>query len=652
MKSFRFLLSVVLSLLLLTGDGLLFGQLFAKSRAGGSSRSYSSGYSKPSFGSGSNWSGTTKGTWDRSGGGILGGSSSGYSKPSTLPHSSPGGNLGGSGYSKPGDGGYSKPSFGFGSGPSGYSRPNVGTTPKTGSSESGYNKPTLRDTPGTIFPQPFTYKAPTSSGYSKPSASGSGTQGGSSGSSSGGYTKPSSPGIAAQKPSGLSGLDQRAINEDRKRRSQESFQRYNAEQSKFKNPPAATNQDYSSNPIYQKSKNYSGFDYNTHYNQRDSWFRGMGYSPPGFAFGGSPSFGIFNALFLYWMLDHMHDKNVAHSAYNNWDDPGFKKWREEVEKQSKDNAELKSKLQEMEKQVDQFKGQPKQPGTLPPNVPPEVAIAPDVLASKPAEKPLLRFGTGRQGGIYDKFGTLLKNSANNINVEIQTTNGSIDNLKLLAENKLDMAIVQSDVLALMQPGKKLVSEQASLYTEYAQLIANRHSGIKSVKDLNPKKHVVFVGPKGSGTALTWQGIADQSSFYRKLPVKYGEYTDGLAEVERNQNVVMLFVGGLNSDFLKKAEKDAEKSGNLRLVEFDDRRFASRQDDHGNVIYKFMEIPRSAYPELQRGWFFSGSVETLAVQAVLVLRTDWAKDHGPEAMDELSAAINKAKPEIQQLVNAK
>ncbi len=347
----------------------------------------------------------------------------------------------------------------------------------------------------------------------------------------------------------------------------------------------------------------------------------------------------------------MTNRNVAATAYNHWDDPGFQRWREEAEKQAKDNAELKAKLAEMDKQVKSLQGTPKDPGYLPPGVPADVALAPSVLAAKKPEKPVIRFATGKPGGVYDKFGSMLKSDATGVDVQVKSTSGSIDNLKLLADGQADMAIIQSDALALMQPSKKLITEQASLYTEYAQLIANRNSGIKSVKDINPKKNIVFVGPKGSGTALTWQGLSDQSAWYRKIPVQYGDYSEGLAEVERNPRVVMLFVGGLNSDFLKRAEKDAEKTGNLRLVEFDDRRFVDRADEHGNPIYKLAEIGRKTYPELQKGWFFSGSVDTLAVQAVLVLRTDWAEKFGPEAMDALSAAILKAKPQIEKYVNA-
>jgi TRAP-type uncharacterized transport system substrate-binding protein len=213
--------------------------------------------------------------------------------------------------------------------------------------------------------------------------------------------------------------------------------------------------------------------------------------------------------------------------------------------------------------------------------------------------------------------------------------------------------VQSDALAMAGtnlPGKDLITEQSTLYPEYAQLIANRESGIKSAEDINPAKNIVYVGPRGSGTALTWEALANQDQRYRKVPVKYADYGTALTEVQKDPKALMLFVGGLNSDFLKKAEQVARKSGKLRLVVLQDKHIAEKRDKHGNAVYQFVQIPSNVYPDLQKGWFFSGEVETLGVQAVLVLRTDWAQKFGPEAMDALSKAILEARPEIQQLVN--
>lgn len=632
MKTMRLVLSMVLSVTLVFGDIAYFAD-FADAASRGSSGSRGS-----SFGKSAPWSSPTHNTWNRSGGGIFGSGerpSSGYSKPSVGGAPSVG---------------YQKPSPESQSGFSKYTKPSLGTQPSPeGMSQSGgyskYTKPPLR-----------TEQAPDagsqSGGYSKPplqqSSPGQKPQGPA---ASGGYAKPIGP-PGGERFTGGSKFDKSTVNQLSKKRSQESLERYKSEQAKFKNPEYKV-EGVEQNPLYQKAKNYSGFDYGTYYGNRDNYYRQQNYQPPAYAYNTSPSFGIFNTLFLFWMLDHMSNKSVAATAYNHSNDPGFQKWRQEAETQAKTNTELKAKLDEMDKQIKSMQGTPKDPSYLPPGVPPEVAIAEGVLATKKPEKPPLRFATGQAGGWYDKYGALFKQSASGMDIKTINTTGSLENLKLLADGQADMAIVQSDVLAIMDkkiPGKDLITEQSTLYVEYAQLLANRESGIKSVQDIDPAKNFVYVGPKGSGTALTWEALGVLDNRYKKVPVKYSDYSSALADVEKNPKALMLFVGGLNSDFLKKAEEAAKKSGNLRLVILDDRNFVGKVDKHGNAIYRFMQIPPKMYPDLQKGWFFSDEVKTLAVQAVLVLRTEWAQKYGPEAMDALSKAVLETKPEIQKLVN--
>lgn len=189
---------MLLSALLVFGDAFTFSSLMAKSFGGG-------GYSKPSFSRSSNWSGPTKSTWNRSGGGIFGGSSSGYSKPSagSIPDSKP-----------------------IGSGPtggsSGYSKPTYGSGSQQSQSPSGYFKPSLDDKPGTQYPRPSGFKTPQSSGYGKPSLGTPGSppgssQTGSSTSGPAGYAKPNLSATGVQKPAGVSSFDQKAIDEARKK---------------------------------------------------------------------------------------------------------------------------------------------------------------------------------------------------------------------------------------------------------------------------------------------------------------------------------------------------------------------------------------------------------------------------------------------------
>ena len=308
-----------------------------------------------SFGRSSSWSSSTRGTWNRNGGGIFGSheSSSGYSKPSVTPpptqHSSP----------------YSKPSSAGSSAGSGYSKPGSKHQAEP-SSGSGYSKPLSGNTD-------VGSENRTSSGYKKPSG-----------------TTASSTGF-----SGGSKFDKRTIQEQRKKTAQESLKAYQGEQSKFKEPAYKVDQSkYESNPLYQKGKVYSGFDYNTHYNDRNNYYKSQGYQPPPYVYNTAPSFGMFDTLFLFWMLDHLSNKSVAATAYNHSDDPGYKKWRQEAENLSKDNADLKTKLNELDKQVNSMAGTPKDPGYLPKDVPPDVASGSRCPCSKKTRKATIKIGYG------------------------------------------------------------------------------------------------------------------------------------------------------------------------------------------------------------------------------------------------------------------
>lgn len=575
-----------------------------------------------SFGKSSSWSSSTKGTWDRSGGGIFGSgskTSGGYSKPVTSPP------------------------------PSTYSKPGLSTQP----SGSGFKAPSS-ETPAAGYSKPGLQTQPSrsSGGYSKPvgAAGAVGAVGAVGAAGALGSTG------SHESFSGGSKFDKQTVGELRKKSSQDSLQRYQEEKTKFKNPEFAVDKSkYESNPLYQKGKVYSGFDYGNHYSNRDNFYRSQGYQAPGFAFGGSPSFGMFDTLFLFWMLDHLGNKNVAATAYHHQNDPGYQKWRQEADQLAKDNAELKGKLAELDKQVKGMDGTPKDPGYLPPGVPPEVALAATALSSKTPEKPALRMATGQSGGWYDKYANLFRTKSSGLDVKTIPTSGAFENLKLLADGKADLAIVQSDVLAMADkklPDKKLVTEQSTLYPEYIQLITNSKSGIKSISDLNPSKNIIYVGPKGSGSALTWEGLGNQNDKYKKMSIQHSDFFSALEAVQKNPDALMLFVGGLNSDFLKKAEEIAKKNGSLALVALDDSHLDDRLDQNGNPIYSFVNIPKDVYPYLQKGWLFSHETKTLAVQAVLALRTDWAQEFGPNAMDALSLAVLETKPEFQKIVNVK
>ena len=253
-----------------SADALRFGG--GGFRAGGGSfRLGGAGFRTGGYhfkGTSSWWSGASRAVWgSRSGGGI-------YKKPSSVKPSQS----------------YGKPSFGPGA-------------------SGAYSKPSLEQR--------------SSNQYSKPS-SGVGKE------TSGSYAKPKVGTPGATVPSTFTGgskFDRKMVQQMKQQRAKASLDSYRAETGKFQKTAGAPWESYKSSPVYNKVHNYGGFDYRAHYDRRDSFYRGMGWSPPRFAYGMAPSYGIWDTLFWFMILDHFHNRNYAATAYNHANDPGYQAWR-------------------------------------------------------------------------------------------------------------------------------------------------------------------------------------------------------------------------------------------------------------------------------------------------------------------------------------
>jgi TRAP transporter TAXI family solute receptor len=529
---------------------------------------------------------------------------------------------------------------------------------------------------GGIFSSPSGTTKPTTSNYTKPAAPPTGVTPAASGTKPTGpsnYAKPGAPPVSStaatkqqaissskyEKPkatpikafSGGSKFDKKTVETAQKERSAKSLESYRKEQEKFKAPDkpvtAATASTYQSSTIYSSAKVPPSFSYNDYYRNRDSYWSGRSYSPPVYVYQSSPSFGMWDTIFLYSMLNNMN--HGSSFAYNHSNDPGYQQWRKTADEQAKTNEELRAKLADMDKQVAVMKAEGKKadPNYLPAGVPAEVAISGAALAAKKPTKPILRVATGKKGGIYDWYGQQILKDAKGLDVKLIPTSGSVENLKLLNSGDVDMAIIQSDVIAMMPLSKP--TEQSTIYEEVIQIVGNRDSGVKSVKSLDKTKHILYIGPEGSGTARAWAGLCDQDEWYKNIRTKNADYGTALDDVMKNPNAFAMYVGGLNSDIMKAAAKKGE-SGKLRLIEVDNKDFNKKKDKDGNSIYSFVEIPGSVYPTLQQHWwFFHFDATTLSVHAVLTLASDWVKENGPASLDMLTVAVEEAKPELDRKV---
>ncbi len=578
-------------------------------------------------------------------------------------------------------GGYSKPALGLGLAAGVGAAANSASTSAAPASapvasSGGYTKPSLGTnantaTPGNAAPStPAPASAPVASsgGYTKPSLSaGLGAAAGAAAAASTAAPSPPpatssantpSPSVTAAAKPPAGGFDRGA----NRQLANQSLARYKAEQDRFTAPPQGTLTNastYAHNPLYaHNAGRYANYD--QAYAARDTYRNNNPWTPPAYAYRSAPSFGMWDALFWWMVLDKITEPSHAAAAYNNANDPGFQAWRREADRQAADNAELKAKLNAMDAKLATMQGQPRVPGTLPQGVPAAVALAPEVAVA-PHEVATLVMGTGSPSGHYYPFcqggdGVHgLREHLQGLTLDCRVTNGSAENLDGLVDGSFDAVMIQSDIFGdwlSKHPGVHLDALKATIYQEYVQVLANKQAKIKRISDLDASRHLIYL--VGSGAQATWDGFAavdpsyaafDTAGRVRRVPNDPAV----LNAVAANPDAVMMFVSGLKSDLLRRANDQFGDA--LTMVLVDDSRFASVLDATGHPVYAYAKIPSGLYPKLQRSrWFgLTSSVPSLTVGAVFILSEQWVSENGVANLSKVEDALWHTIPEIEHKV---
>lgn len=136
-------------------------------------------------------------------------------------------------------------------------------------------------------------------------------------------------------------------------------------------------------PILNPNRSFNSYgDYNRY---RDNYYSGRGWSAPGYAFGSYSSFGMWDAMFMWFMLSHL--TSGSSFFYNHQSDPGVQAFQKEAQRMAESNADLKKQVDELNAKLDDMKksGVAPDPNTpLPADVDPNVALAkPKIAESSP-----------------------------------------------------------------------------------------------------------------------------------------------------------------------------------------------------------------------------------------------------------------------------
>ena len=232
---------------------------------------------------------------------------------------------------------------------------------------------------GTVFVAPqmavAQSRAPSSGGYTRPGGSGRRTPsvGGSSQvrrpSTSGGYRRPTSslPDHygGARSPSG-SASDQ-ALARQSSRQALDAFRAPAQREEPTRRPSTGVSEPRDGWRRRDLSREREA--------ARTDWYGRSGWSPPPYAYRTRSQFGMWDAVFLWYMLDTLSRPGHADFFHHHSDDPGYAAWRAEANQRAAEDPALRQKLAELDARLAATQGTPRVRDYLPPDATPSMALA-------------------------------------------------------------------------------------------------------------------------------------------------------------------------------------------------------------------------------------------------------------------------------------
>ncbi|SDG09416.1 hypothetical protein SAMN05216241_105110 [Limimonas halophila] len=258
-----------------------------------------------------------------------------------------------------------------------------------------------------------------------------------------------------------------------------------------------------------------------------------------------------------------------------------------------------------------------------------------VPAARAAESNMQFFqiGTGASSGTYFPIGGMLAKAIShphgsraceaggscgvpNLIGVVQSTEGSVDNIRRMASGQLPSALVQGDVAYWAHTGTWLFEDSppvpglraiANLFPEAIHIVVRATSDIRTVEDLKGRK--VAVGAPGSGTRVDAQFILEAYGVgfdgVEKVQLNAGRAADRLRDGELD---AVFFVGGTPASAITSlAETTA-----IRLIPVDGAQAVRLA--HRYPYLARHTIPAEAYPGVD-------TTQTLAVGAQWIVRAD-------------------------------
>ncbi len=118
----------------------------------------------------------------------------------------------------------------------------------------------------------------------------------------------------------------------------------------------------------------------TYYYRRTVFYDEYGWAPPRYVYSFYPRYGLWDAVFLAFALDHLADDEYALMFYHHRYDPDMQLWLADNRRLAAENEELRIRLDAMQDRMAEIQesGVTPDPGYVPPDAQ-DVALSPEVI---------------------------------------------------------------------------------------------------------------------------------------------------------------------------------------------------------------------------------------------------------------------------------
>ena len=215
------------------------------------------------------------------------------------------------------------------------------------------------------------------------------------------------------------------------------------------------------------------------------------------------------------------------------------------------------------------------------------------------------FAGGFAGGTYSNIGKSLSQLPG-IKVKARITTGSRENIKLLSQNRVDIAMAQLDVWNELSLSNQLISENVKIllpiYFEEVHFVAQK----KYQQLIDLKEKTVFVGQKNSGTAST-AGLIFQT-LEITVRYQYGKIKEGLRKLNNGNIDAMVIVAGAPIDAINQSNRE-----NIHLL--------SLQKKEEEKLTSGVLTYRNSILSTKHYFWLDAPISTIAVDSILLARND-------------------------------